>query len=120
MKFALLLALTVVSFSSFANHILSSQSTITRVSNGCSDRTSGRNINFGITKMCFDYDVHTVQTQILTDPESRGAPVPGSRPFTIEGTERKEVCNYGSSYGDDVQRACEGARRQFLAHLRRR
>lgn len=118
MKFVVVAALGLLSLSSFAS-VISSSTQITSVGDTCYDASSGRSANYGIGKACFEYSkIVTQRHSAITDPESRGRPVPGARPYTTESSQTVKQCNYGSNYGGNLMEACEVARAAMAKKVR--
>ena len=120
MKFVIIAVLAVSSFTSIAR-VISTNIQNSNISQ-CAASTRevpGRNVNFGLpasreTIYCFTYHSVTVQQHILTDGESRGAAVPGSRPWTTRSEANNQSCHRDGifSYGQD---SCEAAREAIAA-----
>lgn len=120
MKFAILIVLSALSLNVMAGqHLLSSSTSIKSIGDSCHQAEAGRLSNMGFEKACFEYNEEVVQTKVVTDEESRGAPVPGAVPYTTSHTSKKSQCVIRTLVDADAQERCESARASLANHIRR-
>lgn len=114
MKFVLLATLALTSLASFASVEYSNIGSCEAVTR----EVPGRAVNFGLqatqeTIYCISYKQVKTTRHILRDAESRGMPVPGSRPwYTVSKSEERDC--YRDGIVSSALAKCEHARANLL------
>jgi len=117
MKLLVVVAISILSLNALAAEKVIASSSHLKAVSGCYMVLEGRSANFGLAKYCYDVTKHVEQTVILTDAESRGMAVPGSKPMNRSFDKKSRTCVSGSIMDNGLEARCEISRDQLAAHL---